>query len=73
MAMFEIPCGHVCHTRGLNPWIEECPTCGCENPEYDPNAVSDVDPLERVSLAESIAALYTLRRRAQPTEQHEEE
>lgn len=31
-------CDHVCHTRGLNPWVEECPSCGCENPKYIPGA-----------------------------------
>ena len=29
-------CEHVCHRgRGLNPWIEICPTCGCANDKYD--------------------------------------
>lgn len=29
-------CEHMCHSgRGLNPWIEECPTCHCPNPKYD--------------------------------------
>jgi hypothetical protein len=36
-------CDHVCHTRGLNPWVKECPTCGCANPKYDPAAVSDIE------------------------------
>jgi hypothetical protein len=27
-------CGHMCHTVGLNIWIEECPICGCPNPKY---------------------------------------
>lgn len=36
------PCDHVCHKRGLNPWIEECPLCGCGNPKYDPEAKSDI-------------------------------
>jgi len=28
-------CGHVCHTRGLNPWVPVCPVCGCDNANYD--------------------------------------
>lgn len=31
-------CGHMCHTEGLNVWIESCPVCGCHNPDYDPQA-----------------------------------
>lgn len=37
-------CECPCHRRGLNPWIEECPRCGCGNPKYDEAAVSDIDP-----------------------------
>jgi hypothetical protein len=31
-------CDHKCHDKdcGLNPWIEECPSCCCANPKYDP-------------------------------------
>jgi len=30
------PCQHVCHQgRGLNPWVQTCPTCGCGNDKYD--------------------------------------
>ena len=34
-------CEHKCHyptetERGLNPWIDFCSVCGCENPKYDP-------------------------------------
>lgn len=36
-------CRHICHERGLNPWVRTCPVCGCANPKYDPNAVSDID------------------------------
>jgi hypothetical protein len=21
----------------MNPWIEICPICGCQNPKFDPN------------------------------------
>lgn len=35
-------CTHQCHDIGLNPWVEECPICGCENPTYDPEAVPDI-------------------------------
>jgi 2-iminoacetate synthase ThiH len=38
-------CNHVCHQSGLNPWIKRCPGCGCDNPKYDPAAVSDIKPL----------------------------
>lgn len=32
-------CSHVCHTgRKLNKWVKNCPVCGCENKDYDPNA-----------------------------------
>lgn len=31
-------CAHKCHTVGLNPWVQECPVCGCPNPAFDPNA-----------------------------------
>jgi hypothetical protein len=27
-------CGHKCHEVGLNPWVFECPVCGCLNPDY---------------------------------------
>lgn len=27
-------CGHVCHQRGLNVWVEACPVCGCPNPKH---------------------------------------
>jgi hypothetical protein len=37
-------CRHFCHDVGLNPWVRECPVCGCENPNYDPAAVSDIAP-----------------------------
>jgi hypothetical protein len=40
--MMRANCGHFCHRQGLNPWIEECSVCGCENPKYDPGAVSDI-------------------------------
>lgn len=29
-------CEHKCHKVGLNPWVEECPICGCVNPKFDP-------------------------------------
>jgi hypothetical protein len=51
------PCDHVCHKRGLNPWIEECPVCGCENPKYDPEAVSDIEMSETMPLEESLGIL----------------
>lgn len=39
-------CGHKCHSGlGLNPWVDSCPICGCENPKYDPQAVC---PAERL-------------------------
>jgi len=29
-------CHHKCHRgRGLNPWVERCPSCGCANARYD--------------------------------------
>lgn len=31
---FEIKCDHMCHERGLNVWVKECPICGCLNPKY---------------------------------------
>lgn len=40
----DFQCSHICHRRGLNPWVRECPTCGCSNPAYDPAAVSDIEP-----------------------------
>ena len=30
-------CSHVCHEKGLNYWVERCPTCLCQNKDYDPN------------------------------------
>ena len=30
-------CDHVCHKRGLNPWVEICVVCGCPNAKYNPN------------------------------------
>lgn len=40
-------CDHMCHSVGLNPWVCACPVCGCENPNYDPEAKSDiVNPLD---------------------------
>lgn len=46
MKEFQIHCDHFCHDAdsGLNPWVRACPVCGCENPEYDPTAVSDIAP-----------------------------
>lgn len=37
-------CNHFCHDEdhGLNPWVKQCPVCGCENPKFDPAAVSDI-------------------------------
>lgn len=32
-------CGHVCHERGLNPWVKECPICHCDNPTFAEEAV----------------------------------
>jgi len=29
-------CGHKCHEVGLNPWVIECPICGCANKDFDP-------------------------------------
>lgn len=43
-SVLRVRCGHKCHAGGLNPWVEECPVCGCENPKYDPRAVSDIQP-----------------------------
>jgi hypothetical protein len=37
-------CGHFCHAQGLNPWVKACPVCGCENPTFDPEAESDIEP-----------------------------
>ena len=36
---FGFVCEHKCHKpgRGLNPWVEACPVCGCANVDYDPN------------------------------------
>lgn len=28
-------CDHKCHAVGLNPWVVECPICGCPNKDYD--------------------------------------
>jgi hypothetical protein len=41
---FKIQCDHFCHDpgSGLNPWVRACPVCGCKNPDYDPDAVSDI-------------------------------
>jgi hypothetical protein len=33
-----LACDHMCHIVGLNPWIRECPICGCLNHAYDPDA-----------------------------------
>lgn len=57
------PCDHVCHKRGLNPWIEECPGCGCPNPKYDPDAVSDINPPETMDLRSVLGILGSLDRR----------
>ena len=32
----------VCHRRGLNPWVEGCPMCGCVNPNFT-TELSDED------------------------------
>lgn len=41
-------CDHFCHDAdsGLNPWVRACPVCGCENPNFDPEAVSDIALLD---------------------------
>jgi hypothetical protein len=41
-------CDHFCHDAdsGLNPWVRACPVCGCENPDFDPEAVSDIAPFD---------------------------
>jgi hypothetical protein len=33
-------CEHKCHKKGceLNPWIEVCPICHCQNANFDPDA-----------------------------------
>ena len=31
-------CQHKCHRVGLNPWVKNCPVCGCPNPAFDPRA-----------------------------------
>jgi hypothetical protein len=31
-------CQHKCHEIGLNPWVKECPVCGCPDEKYDPKA-----------------------------------
>lgn len=38
----DFKCDHVCHERGLNPWVKSCPMCGCANPKYDPAAAPDI-------------------------------
>jgi hypothetical protein len=58
-------CEHVCHKRGLNPWIEKCPGCGCPNPEYDPEAVSDIDPSDHMDLGSAIGLLLGSARKPQ--------
>lgn len=42
--MVKANCRHFCHEAdsGLNPWIKECSVCGCENPKFNPEAVSDI-------------------------------
>ena len=61
MALFEIPCGHGCHKNGTDPKLEECPDCGCINPEYDPDADDD-DEAKRVDevLARHIGRLTAI-------------
>lgn len=37
---FEMPrkhCGHICHEKGLDVWVESCPVCGCPNPRFNPD------------------------------------
>jgi hypothetical protein len=50
--IFKINCDHFCHDAdsGLNPWVRECPVCGCENPDYDPEAVSNIAPFDWMEL-----------------------
>lgn len=46
-AIYSAPhCDHFCHDAdsGLNPWVRACPVCGCTNPDFDPEAVSDIAP-----------------------------
>lgn len=63
----DFECGHVCHKRGLNPWIKECPTCGCSNPAYDPETVSDIDPPDTfVGLEGAMALLFAASRKSKP-------
>lgn len=51
-------CGHICHKRGLNKWVEECPICGCPNASYDPTAQPDfAAPFAGTSKAKSLATL----------------
>ena len=40
MSVPGIRCDHFCHDpeRGLNPWVEACPVCGCRNERHDPKA-----------------------------------
>lgn len=52
-------CSHLCHERGLNPWIEHCAICGCENPRYDAMAVSDVDAPNALDLGRAIATIMS--------------
>lgn len=41
--MVKANCQHMCHETGLNEWDKSCPVCGCENPKYDPESVSDIE------------------------------
>lgn len=35
-------CSHMCHRIGLNPWVRECPVCGCHNERYDADAIPNI-------------------------------
>jgi hypothetical protein len=65
-ALMAANCSHVCHERGLNPWVQSCPTCGCDNPVYDPKAVSDIvspfDEFKRLFDLSDFGCLFTRRK-----------
>jgi hypothetical protein len=47
-------CQHKCHDVGLNDWVKACPICGCENPKYDSEAVSDIKPFDFFDILEKL-------------------
>lgn len=46
-------CVHKCHTQGLNPWIEECPVCGCSNTDYRPDNLT-AEEQERLAMIQAM-------------------